>query len=41
MKNKLLAGLMLLIMIVSITSCATSKRFGCPTVSVDTKKFKV
>lgn len=41
MKNKLLAGLMLLIMIVSITACATSKRFGCPTVSVETKKFKV
>ena len=40
MKSKLLAGLALVIMAISVCSCATSRKFGCPTVSVDTKKFK-
>jgi len=41
MKNKLLAGFALLIMAISVCSCATSRKYGCPTVSVQTKKFKV
>ncbi|HEX6847302.1 MAG TPA: hypothetical protein VF144_10000 [Chitinophagaceae bacterium] len=40
MKNKLLAGFALLILVISVCSCATSKRFGCPTVSVAAKNSK-
>ena len=41
MKNKLLAGFTLLIVAITVCSCATSRKFGCPQVSVETKKFKV
>jgi len=41
MKNKLLAGFALLIMAITVCSCATSKRYGCPTVSIESKKSKV
>jgi hypothetical protein len=34
MKIKFLAALMLLAMIVVVTSCATSRKYGCPMVSV-------
>jgi len=41
MKNKVLAGFALLIMAITVCSCATSRKYGCPTVSVETtKKFK-
>ena len=40
MKNKLFAGLALLILAITVCSCATSRKYGCPTVSVETKKFK-
>jgi len=33
MKNKLTTGLSLLLMIVIISSCATSRKYGCPSVS--------
>jgi hypothetical protein len=28
-------------MAITVCSCATSRKYGCPTVSVETKKFKV
>ena len=40
MKTKLLAGFALIIMAISVCSCATSKRFGCPTVSVTAKHYR-
>jgi hypothetical protein len=40
MRNKFLAGLALMITLVAFSSCATSKKYGCPTVSVESKKFK-
>jgi hypothetical protein len=41
MKTKLLAGFVLLVMAITVCSCATSRKYGCPQVSVETKKFKV
>jgi predicted S18 family serine protease len=41
MKKKYLAAFALIIMVLAFSSCATSKKYGCPTVSVDSKKFKV
>lgn len=40
MKNRLLAGFALLIMAITVCSCATSRKYGCPTVSVETKKIQ-
>jgi len=40
MKNKLLAGFALLIMAISVCSCATSRKYGCPTVTVAAKNSK-
>ena len=42
MKNKLLTALMFTLVIVLITSCATSRKYGCPSVSkvqVEKKNF--
>ena len=41
MKNKLLAGFAILILAITVCSCATSRKFGCPQVSVATKNNKV
>jgi len=41
MKTKLLAGIALIIMAISVCSCATSRKYGCPQVSVTTKNHKV
>lgn len=40
MKNKLLVGFALFAFAISVCSCATSKRYGCPTVSVAAKNSK-
>jgi len=41
MKNKILSAFVFLILAISICSCATSRKYGCPSVSVvETKKFK-
>lgn len=42
MKNKIVALAGLILMIVSITSCATSRKYGCPAVSkveIEKKNF--
>jgi hypothetical protein len=33
MKNKFLAGFLLIVMAVAIASCATSRKYGCPSAS--------
>jgi len=33
MKNKIIAFFGIVLMVVAVSSCATSKRYGCPTVS--------
>ena len=40
MKNKFITGISLLLMIVLISSCATSRKYGCPIVSIESKKDK-
>ena len=37
MKNKLLAAFMLLTMVALVSSCATSRKYGCPSASVQAK----
>jgi hypothetical protein len=39
MKNKLIGLIGLALMVVTVTSCATSRKYGCPTVSkIETAK---
>jgi hypothetical protein len=42
MKNKVIAFMAIMLLVVAISSCATSRKFGCPTVSKnETKTNKV
>ena len=40
MKNKIIAGFALLVFVITVSSCATSRKYGCPTVSVEAKKYR-
>ena len=38
MKNRFYAAFLLIVMVAAVSSCATSRKYGCPTVSTKTQK---
>ncbi len=41
MKNKVFASILLLAMIILVSSCATSRKYGCPSVQVKSEKTNI
>ncbi|HEX7846163.1 MAG TPA: hypothetical protein VF476_10220 [Chitinophagaceae bacterium] len=38
MKNRFFAAILLIAMVVAVSSCATSRKYGCPMVGLKTQK---
>lgn len=41
MKNKVFASILVLTMIILVSSCATSRKYGCPSVNVKSAKTSI